>query len=82
MEADVPILKLFLERSVCVLPIFVSWNLHFTHGVFSYSEFHFSVCYFLLIFIDSIICLLRFFLARWQWKSGFTWIRMEEYVNK
>jgi hypothetical protein len=41
IEAEGPILKLFLERSVCA-PSIYQLNLHFTHGVF-YSEFHFTI---------------------------------------
>jgi hypothetical protein len=42
IEAEAPILKLFLERSVCA-PSIYQLNLHFTHGVFFYSEFHFTI---------------------------------------
>jgi hypothetical protein len=44
IEAEAPILKLFLERSVCA-PSIYQLNLHFTHGVF------FSILNFILLLI-------------------------------
>jgi hypothetical protein len=42
MEADGPILKLFLERSVCA-PQYLSVELALHPWCFFYSEFHFVV---------------------------------------